>query len=92
MRKNFNFLSIMTNNSYSSPMADTKNTLCVIREIHICFESTGTKTLRMVFLCLQENYFTLHNANFSSTEMLQIKSCNPSLTVDGLRGNEKITI
>lgn len=54
MRKNFNFLSIMTNNSYSSPMADTKNTLCDIREIHICFESTGTKTLRMVFLCLQE--------------------------------------
>lgn len=35
MRKNFNFLSIMTNNSYSSPMVDTKNTVYYQRNTHL---------------------------------------------------------
>ena len=46
--------------------------------------------MRMTFFCLQErNRFALLSAIFMNAKMAHIQSCNPFITVDGLRGNEK---
>lgn len=89
---NAHFVLIRINNSFL-PLAETENTLSVIRKIrsqsHL-LQLDRHKKLRMTFFCLRErNHFALSSAIFMNAKIPHIQSCNPFIKVDGLRGNEK---